>query len=402
MSERPEPELEALQRRLDDGFAASSPREGFGDDLWARIQASRGWRGKLHDGWAAATAPRRLPAFAAAAAVLLLVFAGSYRFGRASHPPAPAAQSTSRGGSRAAAPQLELPAAPTFGKLPVPGQRAVSAAGAADLQGGQYTGPVVLKWTGKMPAVPHTGPVYRYREPAAADANAFAASVGATALPLVPNQSILGLYGGPDYQLTVFASNSTSGREPIYALTPHGPDSPAGLSPSEQVARDGAARFLDEHKLTPAWPYDLSVKIVPGFPSLVRYSRVFEVPGAGRAPEVDAAGQTTGTDLTVKADGGVFQASGPLPLPVDLATYPFRSSDAVVAALSKPPQGTSGSGPAVMVNVDHVQLVYVVATAGGYGYYEPAYLFSGTFNSGGRQYAKSVVVPAVDQAQLRS
>jgi hypothetical protein len=53
------------------------------------------------------------------------------------------------------------------------------------------------------------------------------------------------------------------------------------------------------------------------------------------------------------------------------------------------------------VRLDTVQLVYALAISGPQGFYEPAYLFSGTFQLGGRTYVKRVLVPLVDPA-LRS
>jgi hypothetical protein len=48
-----------------------------------------------------------------------------------------------------------------------------------------------------------------------------------------------------------------------------------------------------------------------------------------------------------------------------------------------------------------VQLVYALAVSGQQGFYEPAYLFSGTFEYGGHTYTKRVLVPLVDPS-LRS
>jgi hypothetical protein len=48
------------------------------------------------------------------------------------------------------------------------------------------------------------------------------------------------------------------------------------------------------------------------------------------------------------------------------------------------------------------QLVYVLVWAGDHSFYEPAFLFSGTFNHNGTTYVKRVLVPAVDPSQLSS
>jgi hypothetical protein len=44
--------------------------------------------------------------------------------------------------------------------------------------------------------------------------------------------------------------------------------------------------------------------------------------------------------------------------------------------------------------------VYALAWAGDHSFYEPAYLFSGTFTYNGTTYVKRVLVPAVDPSQL--
>jgi hypothetical protein len=47
------------------------------------------------------------------------------------------------------------------------------------------------------------------------------------------------------------------------------------------------------------------------------------------------------------------------------------------------------------------ELVYVLAPAGAQSYYEPAYLFSGTFQMSGTTYVMRVLVPAIEPS-LRS
>jgi hypothetical protein len=49
-----------------------------------------------------------------------------------------------------------------------------------------------------------------------------------------------------------------------------------------------------------------------------------------------------------------------------------------------------------------VELVYALAVSGAQGFYEPAYLFSGTFQYQGQMMVKRVLVPAVDPSQLNS
>jgi hypothetical protein len=53
------------------------------------------------------------------------------------------------------------------------------------------------------------------------------------------------------------------------------------------------------------------------------------------------------------------------------------------------------------VDLRTVELVYALAVSNGQGFYEPAYLFSGTFSYNGQTYTKRVLVPLVDPS-LRS
>ena len=49
------------------------------------------------------------------------------------------------------------------------------------------------------------------------------------------------------------------------------------------------------------------------------------------------------------------------------------------------------------MKLTHAELVYAVVPAGDeFGFYEPAYLFSGTFQMKGRTYVKQVLAPALD------
>jgi hypothetical protein len=47
-----------------------------------------------------------------------------------------------------------------------------------------------------------------------------------------------------------------------------------------------------------------------------------------------------------------------------------------------------------------VSLVYMAAGSGEYGYFVPAYLFTGTTSYGGATREMRVVVPALDASQL--
>ena len=63
------------------------------------------------------------------------------------------------------------------------------------------------------------------------------------------------------------------------------------------------------------------------------------------------------------------------------------------------PAGTSAISPTPVVQLHSVQLVYALAVAGGQGYFEPAYLFSGKSQVNGATVTNRVLVAAVDPSQ---
>ena len=91
------------------------------------------------------------------------------------------------------------------------------------------------------------------------------------------------------------------------------------------------------------------------------------------------------------------------PLNLDTASYQLiTESQAVQLAVASPASGSQVISPTPVVALDQVELVYALAFSGGEGYYEPAYLFSGSFQYQGQTLVKRVLVPAVDPAQLNS
>jgi hypothetical protein len=102
----------------------------------------------------------------------------------------------------------------------------------------------------------------------------------------------------------------------------------------------------------------------------------------------------------VQIAGGRRTAIGPIQLSVQSVSYPLISNtQAANLAVSEPPAGTQSIQPVPNVTLDHVELVYALAVSGGSGFYEPAYLFSGTFQYNGQTYTKRVLVPLVDPSQ---
>jgi len=80
----------------------------------------------------------------------------------------------------------------------------------------------------------------------------------------------------------------------------------------------------------------------------------------------------------------------------------ISSGQAVKSALASSPSGPASIEPTPTVRLTTVELVYALAVAGDHSFYEPAFLFSGTFNNNGVTYIKRVLVPAVDPSQRSS
>jgi hypothetical protein len=131
----------------------------------------------------------------------------------------------------------------------------------------------------------------------------------------------------------------------------------------------------------------------------VLFFRQFDAPGYGSATLIDSQGEPYGLAVDLKGNS-VQRVLGLLPLNLDIANYPIISGDkAIQAALT--PQQTPPTTPGPAVQLTKAELVYVLAPAGAQSFYEPAYLFSGTFQMGGTTHVMRVMVPAVDPTQLR-
>jgi hypothetical protein len=166
----------------------------------------------------------------------------------------------------------------------------------------------------------------------------------------------------------------------------------AGAGPA-----DLASLFLAEHSLTPQWPSTMEVQ-TSGDQSRVRFVRQFDAPGYGPAPLVDSAGTHDGLEVDLNGNK-VVRVAGLLPLSLDSAAYTIISADeAIRVAVTSSPQPAAGAG-APAVQLTQADLVYILAPAGDHSFYEPAFLFSGTFQLNGTTMTKQVLVPAVDPSQ---
>jgi hypothetical protein len=400
-------ELRALQRQLDDAFETTRPRQGFEDDLWLRMQSRRPFPIRLREALAGLVGGIRavpaVPLASLAAVLVVLIGVGIFSLsglgrGGGSIRSTGSLSALSGGSNRAVAgpagsygrlPTPEL--APRVADLaPQPSQTAPAAPAIA-----AYAGPLTLTWVGQLNVSIGTAPVFRYSEPSTNAADQFAASLGA-ALERRP-AGLLGLYTASDYTLTVRGTVQSPEQGPAYFILT-APSLPAVSAAGAQPA-DIAELFLAEHSLAPQWPYTTAVD-GSSDQLKVHFLRQFDAPGYGLAHLVDAGGSPYGLEVDLNGNRPVL-ASGPLPVGIDSALYPIITADqAVRAALaaSSPPQAANPVAP-VAVQLTSAELVYVLVPAGDHSFYEPAFLFSGSFKVNGVQYEKRVLVPAVDPSQ---
>jgi len=398
MSDNEDRELQALQRQLDDAFETTRPRAGFEDDLWSRMQARRPLWARVRDFFAALVAAvRRVPAAPAATVAVVLVLAIGIGIISLRGP--------GGGGSSASRESGTAPfagASGAFGRLPAPALQPVpnattapktdgpGGAFAGQSTAGLYFGPATLVWAGQLNIHLTNATVYRYAEPASAAADQFAASLGASREPGPAGQGGLGSYSGTGFVLGVAGTIPSPLREPLYFLTPDR----STLAAPGPTATDTANAFLTAHNLLPTWPY---VVTTAQSADVVRvlYLRQFAVQGVGQVYTVDGVGERHGLEVDLRG-GQPLQAVGPLPVTLEPADYPIISAgQAVKSALALSPAGPSSIEPIPTVRLTAAELVYALAIGGDHSFYEPAFLFSGTFTHNGITSVKRVLVPAV-------
>jgi hypothetical protein len=394
-------ELEALKRQLDDAFETTRPRVGFDDELWVRMQARRPFWSRFRDSLSGLVQGVRegpaVPTAAVAALLVVVIGVGVFELsglGRGS-----ATQLSTANGSFDTAQQGR--AAGAFGVLPAPALnsevKAAPQAPAAQANPALGVTPDIgrasLTWAGQAPTGITSAPVYRYQEPSSSGADQFANSLGAI-LEGRPD-GFLGSYQASDYTLRVSPTVQTPPVAPAYFILSN-PSMPvieaAGAAPA-----DIASLFLAEHSLVPQWPYTVAVAGIAPLLKVV-FQRQFVAPGYGPADLVDSNGVPYGLEVDLDGTQPVL-ASGPFPVGLDSATYPLiRFDQAVRLAVGSAAPGPAAISPAPAVQLTKAELVYVLATAGDHSFYEPAYLFSGTFQVGGVTYVKRVLVPAIGPA----
>jgi hypothetical protein len=379
-------ELQALQRQLDDAFKTTRPRPKFEAELWSRMQSRRPIGSRLGAGFAGLFqgigSSSSARSAAVAVALIVLVGAGIYKLGGI-HPGGGGSASTAAGpvsndqtGS--------APRSVNFGgQLPRP---ALSEPAAGPNGVAAYGGAATLVWAGNLQVSPTALTVYRYAEPTRADADAFAAKVGATPSADVA-QGGIGVYAGRNFTLVVLSGVAQPPREPYLNVSDLKTAAP---TTGDSVAI--ATAFLSAHHLLPAWPYQTDVQ-TQGGAVRVDFLRAFDVPGLGRASLVDSAGNPYGTEVDfVPGTPGDFERV-PMPVTIDAATYPIISANQAITAMGAASAPSGGSIP--VVRITQAQLVYTLVWGGDHSYYEPAYLFSGTFTNNGVPSVKRILIPAV-------
>jgi hypothetical protein len=397
MSEEEELDLQALQRQLDDAFQTTRPRPAFEDELWLRMQARRPiWR-RLRDGISGLIDGfREAPAIPSAAVAILLIVvlgAGIVSLSRLH----PGGGGTTAGLSQDGAGKYG-PNAPEYGSLPAPslsGSAPSPVAAPVDRNQSleEYFGPVTLTWAGSLNVTATTLPVFLYREPTPADADQFATSLGAA--PATPAQGSLGAYAGDNFILVVNGTVARPALEPTFILSEVEPKS--ATAGSDPVLT--ATSYLAARSLVPTWPYQTQVQ-KSGTTVRVNFLRSFDVPGLGLTSLVDGLGERYGIEVDVVAGQPRVVATGPLPLSLDSALYPIITSDQAVRAALATSSTAYGGTAYPVVQLTQAELVYKVVWAGDHSFYEPAFLFSGTFNDHGVTKVKRVLVPAVGPSFL--
>ncbi len=236
-----------------------------------------------------------------------------------------------------------------------------------------YFGPARLTWSGSFASEVPAAPVLVYAEPTDAQRRA---SVNASAGVAVTTS---GTVAQLPLEPTVLVSESSAGVA-------------AGTDPVQ-----AANSFLAANNLTPPWPNTVVVLQSNGVTRVV-YQRAFALPGGDSAYLVNWVGERYGIEVQIV--GGRRTVIAPVQLSLQSVSYPLISNtQAAQLAVAEAPAGTQSFQPVPDVTLDHVELVYALAVSGGSGFYEPAYLFSGTFQYNGQTYTKRVLVPLVDPSQ---
>jgi hypothetical protein len=387
VNEEEDLELMALQRQLDDAFQTTRPRPAFEDELWLRMQSRRPFWLRIRGALAGLVASfRESPALRSAAVAVALIVLVGVGISKVGLPHGGGGASTAAKGGDAVAPVNQSAG---FDRVPRPVFSGIYAGPSIPANAGEgvaYGGPATLVWAGTLQGSPTALPVYRYSEPTLNEANRFAASVGA-----VPSTDVaqggIGVYAGRDFTLVVLASVGQPAREP-YVNVSDQKTTVASTGDSVEVA----TAYLNAHHLLPTWPFETAVQNT-GTTVSVRFLRAFDVPGLGNASLVDDTGTRYGTEVDFAPGTAAAFEKAPMPLTLEQASYSIISADQAIRSLGAASAPADASIP--VVRMTKVELVYTLVYGGGHSYYEPVYLFSGTFSDHGVAKVKRVLIPAV-------
>jgi hypothetical protein len=379
---------EKVKAAFEAEFERARPRPGLRGRVIANAVATPRTRQRGFGAW---LTPPRLALVGAAAAVLVVAGVG-LRVATQSAPPT------------AVKPTPSPSSLLAFGKLPAPSLHPLR--GLGGLGGGNqtitpYFGPATMSWSGQLPKVPSSVPVYRFTLPTAADADAFAARLGAKLVSAGSAGDPRRYTRSDGSQLLVQLADPVAGEATWILNRPIGPNPTRPFT--DEAARAAADAELARLGLTPSWQATVQVVRLQTFGGndpqivIVQYQRVIPLPDGTSAPEVDGNADPSGIKVIMDTSARIMSVSGILRLAEQPATYPLSlPSTAVNAAVSAAPLITpKDSGPVPTVALTQATLVYTTVASGAVGYLEPAYLFTGTFKRDIYTYEKRVLVPAL-------
>ncbi|HSR25005.1 MAG TPA: hypothetical protein VLW53_15730 [Candidatus Eisenbacteria bacterium] len=208
------------------------------------------------------------------------------------------------------------------------------------------------------------------------------AAAGGVAVVLLAGITLLTLVlpGGRGGQMGGASSPGLAG--PAQRQAPAAPNAqPFGPLPAPPGA--GVVQVMQGGRLSPV-PAGVQMSISDGaLPQPAASLRVFRYDPASGPP------------------GGAILEPDALPPNLPESPYPTRQpGDAFVDAAGRG-AAANQTGQQAEATLTQARLVYVAVVAGGQGYLEPAYLFTGTYRNGGAPLAAQVLVPALAASALR-
>jgi len=122
----------------------------------------------------------------------------------------------------------------------------------------------------------------------------------------------------------------------------------------------------------------------------LQFRREFDIPGFGQAGQVDQRGEPAGLEAQLDPNGAALVVTGPLPLSVSVQWTPVHNAQSVLADVT-----SAGRPGAPKVTLTQARVVFIAVAAGDSGFFEPAYLLTGTFDLNGQMREMRLLVAAV-------